>query len=448
MDESGTGGRDGIILDVLGQHPLPIYTQICFCFPVDDASTYPQLIKTLEAGLARICAAFPWLGGHVANEGATIGNTGVFKIKDLGGPGHFSVKDIRDDPSIPSYADLRLARFTINALEEGIFAPRKTRIDEYHSSPPDVLLVQATLISGGLVLTFLGQHQAMDGIGQDHIIRLFSKTCRNEGFTTEELHNCNLSKANDIPLLEDPCDLKSKLRHQIIDPQSSKPSSQPQECSWAYFSFSKVSLETLKTMASQDSSSRFISTDDALSAFIWKSVTRARLARFSAATPSTFVRAVDVRKSLGISSMHPGFAQNMAYSTLTFEELAEMSLVSVAARLRSRIDGVAYDTRVLGTFIAQTEDKSCISFAATLDFTSGIFFASWAKMKAYGYDFGRGLGKAEAVRRTRSHITEGLMYLMPKALDGEIGLVVCLNDRDMGMLRKDEGFLRFATYVG
>jgi hypothetical protein len=52
------------------------------------------------------------------------------------------------------------------------------------------------------------------------------------------------------------------------------------------------------------------------------------------------------------------------------------------------------------------------------------------------------------VRRTRSHITEGLMYLMPKSPEGEIGLVACLSDEDMAVLRTDSEFLRFADYVG
>ncbi|KAM0722884.1 hypothetical protein Q7P37_001082 [Cladosporium fusiforme] len=447
-------GEDGIILDILGQQLLPIYTQICFCFSITDDSIYLQLIETLEAALEKLHAAFPWLAGRVVNEGAITGNTGVFKIKSLGSQNRLLVKDIRDDSSFPSMEVLRRTRFPINALDQSILAPRDTQIDTNNSDPPEVLLVQATLIKGGLILTFLGQHQAMDGIGQDQIIRLFSKACRNEDFTSEERLLGNLAPGNDIPLLDASCELPSNLDHQIMRPQSSPSESQesPAVCTWANFSFPSSSLETLKTTANATSTSKFVSTDDALTAFIWRSVTSARLARLSPTTPSTLARAVDVRSLFGISQMYPGFLQNMTYNTCTFQELVEMPLGVLASKLRFKIDPetstLAHDTRSLATLLANSPEKSSVSFAACLNWGSDVFFSSWTKMKAYEYDFGPGLGRAEAVRRTRSHTTEGLMYLMPKAPNGGIELVMCLSEDDMGMLRGNEEFLRLAEYVG
>lgn len=445
--------NDDIILDILGQHLLPIYTQICLCFPVSDVSSYQQLIKTLETGLERLHTAFPWLAGRVINEGATTGNTGVFKIATLGEPSRLSVKDIRDDPSHPSMESLRRSKFPINSLDQSIFAPRKTVIDAESSSPPEVFSLQATLINGGLILTFIGHHQAIDGIGQDHIIRLFSKACRGEDFTSEERLVGNLSSDNVIPLLEASCEPPSSLDHQIFQTPSS--SSQPLEdspvCAWAYYSFPSSSLDALKAFAAQTSTSKFISTDDALTAFIWKSVSSARLSRLSPSTPSTLARAVDLRQPLGISHMHPGFVQNMTYNTSSFQELVDMPLGALASQLRSKIDPetstVAHDTRSLATLLGNSPDKSQISFAASLSRSTDVFFSSWAKMKAYGYDFGPGLGRAEAVRRTKSQYTEGLMYLMPREPSGEIGLVICLSEGDMGILRRNEEFMRFAEYL-
>jgi hypothetical protein len=70
-------------------------------------------------------------------------------------------------------------------------------------------------------------------------------------------------------------------------------------------------------------------------------------------------------------------------------------------------------------------------------------------MRSYEYDFGDDLGRAEVVKRTRSrNMTEGLMYLMPKSLSGEIGLVICLSKDDMEALRGNSEFAEFAEYVG
>jgi hypothetical protein len=454
VDESPTTNQeDGILLDNFGQQILPIYTQICFCFPVVDEQSYPRVIQTLETALEKLHAQFPWLAGRVVNEGATVSSTGVFKIKTIGQAPRLIVKDIRHDSSFPSMEALRRAGFPINAFDEDIVAPRKTRIGGGHVVGPEVLLVQATIINGGLLLTFLGQHQAMDGIGQDHVIRLFSKACRNEVCTDEEREVGNLNTSNAIPLLDTSCDLPPNVSdYQIINDQSSNGQNTAPACSWTSFSFSKSSLQTLKSTAAQSSPTKSVSTDDALSAFIWKSVTSARLPHLSPTTPSTFARAVDLRQLLAISHMHPGFVQNMTYNTFTVQELADMPLGILAASLRSRIDPetstLAHDTRALATLLARSEDKSGISFAASIKRTSDIFFSSWAKMRAYEYDFGPLMGRAEAVRRTRSHITEGLMYLMPKSPEGEIGLVACLSDEDMAVLRTDSEFLRFADYVG
>jgi len=456
MDKPSTTQDDGIILDSFGQQILPIYTQICFCFSVDDAQSYPRVIETLETALEKVQEQFPWLAGRVVDEGATSCRTGVFKIKSLGEAPRLAVKDLRDDSSFPSMEALRLAKFPITALNEDIVAPRKTSISAGDLAGPEVFLVQATIINGGLILTFLGQHQAMDGIGQDHIIRLFSKACRHEAFTDEELSICNLTTTSaTIPQLDPSHDVPPTVStYQIVDPNNQSTFGQNSApCSWAYFSFNKTSLETLKSTASQTCPpTTFISTDDALSAFIWKSITLARLPRLNPATPSTFARAVDVRALLSLPVLHPGFVQNMAYNTLTISDLLSMPLGVLAASLRSKIDPqtstLAHDTRALATLLATSEDRRSVSFAALLKRTSDVFFSSWVKMGCYGYDFGQGLGRAEAVRRSRSHVTEGLAYLMPKTREGEVGLVVCLSEEDMLALRGDREFGRYAEYVG
>ncbi|KAG2012817.1 hypothetical protein GB937_006903 [Aspergillus fischeri] len=61
-------------------------------------------------------------------------------------------------------------------------------------------------------------------------------------------------------------------------------------------------------------------------------------------------------------------------------------------------------------------------------------FSSWAEVNCYELDFNLGLGTPECVRRPRILPVEGLMYLLPKALDGEIALMVCLRDEDLERL--------------
>jgi hypothetical protein len=193
---------------------------------VADASSHSAIINTLTNGLERLSASFPWLAGKVVNEGSGEGNSGTFKIKPLEKIPRLVVKDLRHDPSIPTMDALRRANFPFSMLDETIIAPRKTlpgSSDESASDSAPVFLLQANFITGGLLLTFVGQHNTMDMTGQGQIIHLFSKACRNEQFTSEELSSGNLARRNLIPLLDDSYKQGSELARQIVKPTPSHP---------------------------------------------------------------------------------------------------------------------------------------------------------------------------------------------------------------------------------
>ena len=304
----------------------------------------------------------------------------------------------------------------------------------------------------------------MDMIGQGQIIHLFSKACRNEQFTSEELSSGNLARHNLIPLLDDSYEQGPELAYQIVkttpsssfsnDINENPANTPPPDCTWSYFTFDRTSLTALKSLATKTIAlpSRYISTDDALSAFIWQSVIRVRLARLNLTTETTFARAVNVRHYLSISPTYTGLMQNMTYHTYTLQKLVEEPLGGVASHLRSALDpktsNLGYNTRALATFLNRTPDKTIISFTATLDLSTDIMLSSWAQLDCYELDFNLELGKPEAVRRPQFEPVESLVYLMPRTLDGEIAVGICLRDDDMDMLRGDEEFTKYGRDIG
>ena len=455
-------------LDILGQLPsLKIYTQICFCFSVADASSHPAIINTLTDGLERLSASFPWLAGQVVQEGAGEGDSGIFKFKPLGETPLLVVKDLRHDPSIPTMDGLRRADFPISMLDENIIAPRKTLPGSSEDSASDsapVFLLQTNFIAGGLLLTIVGQHNTMDMTGQGHIIHLFSKACRNEQFTSEELSSGNLGRRSLIPLLDNSYKPGSELAHQIVKPTPSHSITSstnvhrvpppPPKSTWAYFTFHLTSLTALKSLATKTITPPlgYISTDDALSAFIWQSVIRARLPHLNPTAESTFARAVNVRHYLDIPPTYPGLVQNMTYHTYSLQKLVEEPLGGVASQLRSALDpktsDLGYNTRALATLLNRTPDKSIFSLTATLDISTDLMLSSWAHLDCYELDFNLGLGTPEAVRRPQFDPVESLIYLMPRTPDGEIAVAICLRDEDMERLRADEEFAKYGRYIG
>ena len=455
-------------LDIFGQQPgINIYTQLCLCFPLADGSSDSVVINTLTKGLERLTASFPWLAGQVINEGSCPGNSGVFKIRSLAKLPHLVVEDLRYGPSMPTMDGLRRANFPFKMLDEAIIAPCKTipgDSDESASNSKPVFLVQANFIAGGLLLTFVSQHQTMDMTGQGQVMHLFSKACRNEPFTSEELSSGNLPRRNLIPLLDNSYEQGPELAHQIVKPtpphsnsnssnDQLEPTSSP-KCTWTYFNFHPTSLAALKSLATETITlpTGYISTDDALSAFIWQSVIRARLARCDPKTESTFARAVDPRRYLDIPKAYPGLVQNMTYHTHTFETLVVAPLGNIASQLRSAVDpktsNLGYITRALATFISRTPDKSIVSVTAAVDQSTDIMLSSWANLDCYDLDFSLGLGKPEAVRRPQFEPCESLIYLMPKTLDGEIAVGICLRDEDLEILKADSEFTKYGNFIG
>lgn len=445
-------------LDIFGQQPFfTINTQICFCFP-SRGSSDTDILKTLANGLDRLYTSFPWLACEVVNEGSGEENTGIYKFKPLPEAPRIVVKDLTHDNSMPTMELLQHDNFPMRMLDENIIAPRKTFVEKSNSGPAPVFLVQANIITGGLILTFVAQHNTMDMTGQAHIIYLFSKACRGEAFTEEELLSGNLPRHNIVPLLENSWTpgpevhrhvLKAIPSHHI----SESISNAPLPCTWAYFTFPASSIASLKSIASEVvSTPAYVSSDDVLTAFIWRAVTRARLPRLDPLTQSTIARAVDVRPYLNISPTYPGPIQISTYNTSVLHSLLDEPLGNIALRLRLAIDPETSDlefySRAIATYLSRIANKAMFSATAGFDTSVDLVLSSWAKLKGYGLDFNLGLGMPLAVRRPLFQPVQGLAFLMPKTLHGDIEAAICLRDEDMERLREDVEFGKYGTYIG
>ncbi|KAI8312639.1 Trichothecene 3-O-acetyltransferase [Colletotrichum sp. SAR11_240] len=440
MDEPVEGQQSG----------LNIYTQIAVCFAVDDDSVYPKITAILEDGLKRLAENFPWIAGQVVNEGASEGNTGVFKIRPLKETPPLVIKDLRSDSSAPTMQGLKGANFPFRMLDESVVAPRPTLpIDPALASEPEpVFITQATFIRGGLVLTFLGQHQTLDGIGQTQIIHLLSKACRDEPFTAEEITTGNMPKHNIIPLFDHDIPDSEVAAFRKTEPVGRAPADPP-KCGWAYFNFPASSLSSLKSLAMKTIKSGFVSTDDAVTAFIWQSVSRIRASRVNHEEEVRSARAIDIRKFLNVPQTFPGLCQSMTYNSFNLKKLIDAPLGEVASAFRSSADPqmVVNKFRAFATVLDRSADKSVFSFTGSSEPYKDIFFSSWVKMDLYKNDFGLGLGKPECVKRPQFTPVESLMYLMPKTPNGDVALAICLREEDMEKLRADETFTKYATYT-
>jgi hypothetical protein len=462
-------------LDLLGAQPalFRLYTQLAFIFRAPEQVQHDTIVSTLTAGLERLAQAFPWTAGQVINTNNEPDGRPSYRIRPLEAAPRLMVKDSENDAAIPTLARLEEAQYPMSMLHEDVWAPCPTiaslAFDPMKPSgsgnePAPVMLVQLSFIKGGLVLCINMQHNVCDMMGQAAVMGWLSRACRNDKFTTDELEIGNADRRATVPSIGSTAqDVRDDLEDQLLPTNNdgvatpATPAPVPPPCSWAYYKFSSSSQQRLKDLATTqlpDDFTKFISTDDALSAFIFKSLLRARSHRLPDKTRFvSLARAVDARRYLNVPADYPGILQNMAYTKHSLADLSDLVLGHIAAGLRRQVDpdtsNVARRTQSLITFLAQApENLSKVSFTARQKYDADIALSSWAKVSAYDWDFGLGLGSPVAVRRPGFLPVESLMYIMPRDCDGSTAVAMCLREEDVKQLQEDKEWTRFVEYVG
>ncbi|KAM0285444.1 hypothetical protein ACHAQH_001391 [Verticillium albo-atrum] len=479
LDDFLSSPLDDFPIDRLGLQPLlKIYTQICHIYPMPDDSEVARknIINTLTLGLKRLTAAFPWVAGKLTTVKTSPSAPEEMYIRPHDETPLFIKKDLRADPDAPTYHALEKANFPINLLPEDLIAPIATfpmpKGDPALDGTDPVFAIQATFLNGGLILCFAAHHGAMDMNSEGRLISLFSRACKGGLFTDQDLKAGNLRRTDAIQLLNDEeySALDKDLLSPHILPQKrslraneemvkllTDPTFPLGKCTWANFDLDAPALSTLKrdAMARLPVGAAYISTDDALTAFVWSCISRVRLPRLRAAGVQTsqVARAVDARNFLPVSKHYLGLMSNMTYSTVPLDTLTRHSALGiVSAALRRELEPgtstVALRTRALASYMDRMPDRTVVSFTATLDLKSGIMLSSWAGVDSYELAFGMGLGTPASVRRPRFTLVESLIYLLPRSRMGDVGVAVCLLEEEMERLKRDDEWAKYAKFVG
>jgi len=474
-------------LDLMGQQPalFKLYTQLAYIFSTPANFSQSKTVDTLQRGLERLTAHFPWVAGQVVNTNTDPSGFPNYRIRPFEPIPRLVVKDLTNDSNAATFSQLKEARYPMSMLHESAWAPCPTlaaiggfdpaKPSGDGTEPAPVFLLQANFIRGGLVLCINEQHNVADMSGQEALIALLSKACGGEAFTNEELRIGNMGRSNMVPLIEEegwvpgkelepqllPTEGPEKAVTQAPAPDVAVPEPTPEPlptCSWTYFTFSAAALHQLKdhtTRTLPHGFKGYITTDDALTALLFQSVLRARWPRLSSDPDRTITvsRAIDARRYLNAPSTYPGILQNMTYTSYPLSTLLSVGLGVIAANMREQVDpktcDVVYRTRSLATFLSQAPgNQAKVNFTARLRLDADIMLSSWSKVNAYDCDFGFGVGEPEAVLRPAFLPVESLFYLMPKTRGGEVAAGLCLRQEDLERLKCDEEFSKYASYVG
>lgn len=285
------------LTDVLGQTTfLKVYTLIALGFSLNDGHNSFQ--EELERAVKQLVEAFPWIAGHVIRVGSGPGVTGLATVVRYS-PGERPTPLLYKDCTelCPPFNEIVSEGAPFSMLEGGVLAVRKGSPDTYEESeePAPVLVIQANLVLGGVILVFQGNHNIMDMNGMGQLIQLYAKALSDESFSELEIEQGNRDRRNIIKLLS-PNDNKVDLSRYIVKaipkaPQTHPPSS---DIRWVYFHFSAYNLAEIKAIAAEsaegvsaNNSTGWVSVNDALSAFLCQRITTARLRRLKKVPKST-----------------------------------------------------------------------------------------------------------------------------------------------------------------
>ncbi|CEJ81830.1 hypothetical protein VHEMI01940 [[Torrubiella] hemipterigena] len=420
------------------------YTNISYIFALNENESADlrafMIQTTLTVGLERLAGSFPWIAGQ--SFYGYIEDFDELPLLQMGK---------RLDLSLNAFLQ---ANWSISLLDPEVYVPQppqetpsgKPRV--FSGSPSPVFMIKVMLITGAAVLTFSANKGALDITGQVTMIRLLSKACRGEAFTEDDvrLASRNLRINLDFTIEKAPIDSRLDVRRRLertdvpIAPSYHEPDP---TLTWVYFLANVSSLEAKKTHVQPNSP---LSTDDVLTALIWKSITLSRCPDDS--TESFLIRAVNVREAFGLPNTYAGMFQYMAFHKRDARDLMTMPLENLAVYLR---DQLAPDTlnpfmRVIAALTYRVTWES-----PTFKYTwpdRDVHVTSWAEMDCYNHDFGLGLGNPiNVLRPCLPAIKEGDVNFMPQTPQGNIMISICLKEQAMENLKINLLLLEFVRTI-
>lgn len=209
------------------------------------------------------------------------------------------------------------------------------------------------------------------------------------------------------------------------------------------FRFSAASINALKKMASDTSKFvegiTFVSSNDTLTSFIWKRIAAIRLRRMVDPNASSkFVRAVDVRPTMGVPNEYMGHMVYNTFTTLTMREVDELPFPTLVSLMRKNLqeDVNEYAVRSFVTLLDRTPDKTTIMYGGEMQPDTDVAFTSLAQSDLYNVSFGA-LGKPALLRRPNFIPRTTTSMIFPKAPDGSLDVMVCLSEDDLDQLKAD-----------
>ncbi|KAH6900631.1 transferase family-domain-containing protein [Thelonectria olida] len=386
----------------------------------------------------------------------------------------FAVKDLRAEGAFPSFAELKARGFPASELDPKIVCKRGLggewpQLGDHMT----VTLMQANFIRGGLLLNMFFLHAYCD------------HTC---AYKFTEILAEDVRAAQGIPIPE-PVEIPSEDREKIMQVSGNHsdldlnhheyielpftPTAVPPKLSSPIhhghvWYLSPENLAALKADASPKNAKllkgeelpEFISTNDALTALIWRSTMAAQHPAVSnpeliepgtagPGGPSQVAIALDARRRAGVP-LHKhtignilGFAPAILDLDKVVNEASLADLAIIARRAVAKTEGVYLDE--LTTIIQRLEDVNRLAPTCFLDMPGNhMIQSSWREFPFYDLQWGPAFGNTmQALRPPACGVTHTMQIVLPDPKKGGVEVWVGVESSSMDRLLSDHVWRRY-----
>ncbi|PYI16551.1 hypothetical protein BO99DRAFT_483749 [Aspergillus violaceofuscus CBS 115571] len=426
------------------------YLRYVFPFQLQDDYDLHEVAGALKTGYEALTQRIPVVACEAVPDLETK-QKGVmrFQTLDTRDAKHILVKDLRGSYA-SDYADLKHQYSPVAAFDADTFCRRSVWPSAGEGMP--VSLVQANFIRRGLVLTWCILHMAGDGNSFSTWTAIWAEECRRaqglEIMAPFQLLDAVWKDRERVtkPSGRNAGELENHPEYTLLHftPPGAPPKMTSLNHRGQVFYFSPDSLAALKVEASpgnatEPSDQKWISTNDALSALLWRTVmaVQSPLDTLEGDPVSVFNVAIDGRQRTD-PPIHP--------DTLgCFLEYVAVILPIRKIKAIMRADKQFTDDVV--ALVDRLEDVDRLVPTAFLDVPGyKCVQTSWLNFKLYGLDWGSLLGhRIEAVRVPHVGCINGAQVVLPVLPDGGMEILVGVEESCLDRLLTDPLFTKYAV---
>jgi hypothetical protein len=437
------------------------YTRPMFFFPAVKDVDPMEVVEIFRKALEPTLKAIPSLACEFVpvEDGKT--PTGRVALKH-GDFGSLIVNDIRGTSF--SYEELRQQKFPQSRLDPNVLCTRDVFPQPGEKQP--AWIPQLNIIDGGFILTLHNHNTIYDAQAIDEILRVWAQNC--QYVQNDSIPACSslpaeqFERSAHITTRESTADIGNPEQHPefIVAPFT---------LSWPETAFrtthrqrvyrlSPKALAELKNDCTESGNS-WISTNDAATALMWRSIIRAQadLDSLPEDAMSHHIVVVDLRlrSNPPLSKHYPGCPMNYARPGMNLRDLCNAtSLAPLARAIRDQVDQrTPTYTESLITLLHNIPGFGHFAWSSFPSLLStDCMTSTWYKLDILDLDFGAAIGQIERVRFPNGGLFNGLSMIYPQITRGEqeelgMEIAVGMEMQHFEKLDQDEVWGRYAECI-